>query len=447
MAWDDFTESAIWLLLEDVLRELVGLHDKSLIYGHINPRNIVREGGRYFLRQGNDIYPDLAEYIYHKNSINPSWRGDLYSLGVTCLGLLTGVSPFDLYRDGVWVWRDYLIQPVSDTLGKTIDRLLEPDDWQSLDEVLTLVKQARGINYPTMSTKSDSGIEAMTSLNIGVAVTALATRGESLAVAKSDGTIGIYNLRTRDLKLILRGHARSVTCVCLSPDGVYGVSGSEDRSIKLWDISGGKVVKTFTGHTHNVTSVVFTADGGGLISGSWDKTVKVWDINSTDVRYSLTGHRLQVNSVSCRGEWFASGGSDRLTYIWRLSSASPPQLWRTLKEHTWGITALDFSADGRILATGSADNTIKLWDVKSGGLLHTFSGHSWLVSSLTFTEKYLISGSWDKTVKVWDVSEHVLLATFKGHSDVVTSVTGSGDIIISGGCDRAVKLWQYSNPK
>ncbi len=432
-------ESAIWILLEDILGELKGLQNTSSVYAYINPRNIIEAGGRYFLRRGNDIYRDSAEYIYVYEGEKFSWRSDLYSLGVTCLHLLTGVSPLDLYRDGQWIWRDYLLEPVSEFLGKTIDRLLQPERWQSLDEVLTVVKQARGVNYPTMSAKDKEIIEPVSSLSIGSGVTALACGNQSLAVGKSDGTIDIYDQKTRRLKFILKSHDRSVTSLSFS---VYGlISGSEDRSIRLWDIDTGQLLRTFSGHTRNVTAVASCQDGSGFISGSWDKTIKLWDLNSGQMRCSLLGHRSQVNCLAVASEWLATGDSDRLIYIWRLSS--PPQLWRTLKGHTRSISALTFSADGQFLSSGSADNSIKVWDRASGEMLHTFSGHSWPVVALTFTRGYLLSGSWDKTLKLWDVEKHQLRSTFRGHQDAVTSLTVKDNLILSGGTDGIVNYWIY----
>ncbi|MCC5644224.1 serine/threonine protein kinase, partial [Nostoc sp. CHAB 5824] len=75
------------------------------------------------------------------------------------------------------------------------------------------------------------------------------------------------------------------------PDGKTLASGSEDKTIKLWDVSTGKALKTLTGHSSKVNSVVFSPDGKTLASGSEDKTIKLWDVSTGKALKTLTGHR------------------------------------------------------------------------------------------------------------------------------------------------------------
>jgi WD40 repeat protein len=118
----------------------------------------------------------------------------------------------------------------------------------------------------------------------------------------------------------------------------------------------------------------------------------------------------------------------------------------SLLGHTRAVLTIAFSPDGKILATGSDDNTIKLWKASTGQLITTLLGHSWSVVAITFTadSETVISASWDKTVKLWRVSTAEELATLFGHVDSVSAVAVSqvAQLIASGSKDKTIKLWQ-----
>ncbi|MFN3422895.1 MAG: WD40 repeat domain-containing protein, partial [Armatimonadota bacterium] len=128
-----------------------------------------------------------------------------------------------------------------------------------------------------------------------------------------------------------------------------------------------------------------------------------------------------------------------------LANFAQSPCWRTLEGHTNWVWSVSFSPDGQILASGSYDDTVKLWRVSDGRLLRTLVGHTSGVSSVSFSPdgQILASGSYDKTVKLWRVSDGRLLRTLVGHTDRVWSVSFSpdGQILASGGGDKTIKLW------
>ncbi|MEH2136213.1 WD40 repeat domain-containing protein, partial [Nostoc sp.] len=168
----------------------------------------------------------------------------------------------------------------------------------------------------------------------------------------------------------LTGHSSGVYSVVFSPDGKTLASGSEDKTIKLWDVSTGKAIKTLTGHSSWVLSVVFSPDGKTLACGSDDKTIKLWDVSTGKAIKTLTGHSSWVKSVvfSPDGKTLASGSDDKTIKLWDVSTG---KAIKTLTEHSSTVYSVVFSPDGKTLASGSVDKTVILWDLDFDNLLHS----------------------------------------------------------------------------
>ena len=245
------------------------------------------------------------------------------------------------------------------------------------------------------------------------------------------------------------GHSEYVFSVNFSPDGKYIVSGSDDDTVKLWEVESGKEIRTFTSHTDNVSSVSFSPDGKYIASGSWYGTIKLWEVESGKEIRTFSGHTSYVTSVSFSpdGKYIASGSGDDTVKLWEVESGKEI---RTLTGHTSVIKSVSFSPDGKYLASGSRDATVKLWEVEGGKEIRTLTGHTDDVNSVSFSPdgKYVISGSWDRTVKLWEVDSGKEIRTF-GHTYYVTSVSFSpdGKYIASGSWDRTIKLWEVESGK
>jgi WD40 repeat protein len=161
---------------------------------------------------------------------------------------------------------------------------------------------------------------------------------------------------------------------------------------------------TLSGHTSNVFEVAFSSDHSYLASCSWDSYLNIW---SATTSWSLTNHLYNglCHALALLPNGQLAAGSTSNIKIWSpLKNSSVPD--RTLAGHTNFVYSLALSPDGLILASGSADNTTKIWNYTSQTTaLKTFSGHTDWVGAVCFiTNQILASGSYDKTIKIWNVS-------------------------------------------
>ncbi|MBL1179375.1 WD40 repeat domain-containing protein, partial [Pantanalinema sp. GBBB05] len=274
--------------------------------------------------------------------------------------------------------------------------------------------------------------------------------GKTLASGSGDKTVKLWEVGSGKLIRTLIGHNSAVSSVEFSPDSKTLTSGSADNTVKMWEVSSGKLIRTLTGHRSYVISLGFSPSGKTLASGSDDKTVKLWDVETGKLIRTLTGHRSYVNSVefSPDGKALASGNADKTVKLWQVGTG---QLIRTLTGHSSVVNSVDFSPDGKTLVSGSGDKTVKLWQVGTGQLIRTFTSHSSAVNSVRFSPdgQTLASGSADNTVKLWEVGSGQLIRTLTDHRSYVYSVGFSpdGQTLASGSGDKTVKLWQVGSSK
>lgn len=462
------SENKIWQILTSILTTLKLLHSYKLIHCDIKPENIICSGEKDFVLvdfaasqvaaahyPATNIITGSPEYTAPELALSkPRFSSDLYSLGVTCIYLLTQVRPFDLYdtANNQWAWRHYLQAPISAQLGNILDKLVNQDinhRYQSVDEVL----MAMGIlGYIPSEAKNQAPVENALTINTHPAsevnAVAICLDKNIIVSTHNNKDICIWDFKTQQLLRALHGHSKPVTSVAFSPDGEKLATGSDDRTIKLWN-QDYQEIYTLVGHQHVVKSVAFNLNGEIIASGSWDKTVRLWDVTTGKEVSVLTGHKLQVSAVtfSPDGQYLASASKDKTVRLWKNGADHLLySLSNILSSHTWAVTAVAFSPDGKILATGSDDNTIKLWDVNTDEEFATLTGHSWSITALVFNfDGTLISGSQDKTVKVWQVSNTEEIATLSGHTDTVTSVAianSDTQTIVSGSKDKTIKIWK-----
>jgi WD40 repeat protein len=318
-------------------------------------------------------------------------------------------------------------------------------------------------------------------------------KGQFLASAAEDNTIKLWNLKTGDCVQTLQGHQYWVKAIAFSPDGKTIASGSFDSTVKIWNWQTGECLKTLIGHNSVVTSLAFSPQGDRLVTGSYDQSVKIWNVATGKCLDTLHKHSNRVWSVAFHPQqnlvvsggddhgikiWelergkciktlqgnsnaiyaiaysdhlLASGHEDQTIKLWKVNIIAPQTLepdlqpFQVLRGHSDRILSIAFSPNGQMLASGSADRTIKLWDAHTGKLLKTFQGHrSWVWGiAISPDSKFLASGSYDHTVKVWDLESGECLRTLQGHPSSVLAVKFShdGKTLFSSGYDQIVKYW------
>jgi WD40 repeat protein len=281
-----------------------------------------------------------------------------------------------------------------------------------------------------------------------VASVAFSPDGRMLASA-TENHLDLWDVATRRKTASLQGHKDTIGTVAFSQDGRLLASAGTDKSVKLWNVATKQCVATLRRHTADVNCVAFSPDGNFLASGSDDETVVLWDVRSRRAAVSFQAHQgLICVAFSPSGQTLAAGGPSvsgggdphaRIT-MWDVAAK---QAVATLRS-TAMVSCMAFSRDGRTLAAGSSDY-IQLWAVATRRKGATLWGHHGPCISLAFSPngKILASGNNDSTVRLWDTATKQEVGTLRGHRGFVSAVVFSpnGKTLVSAGSDGTIRLW------
>ncbi len=289
--------------------------------------------------------------------------------------------------------------------------------------------------------------------------------GARFASASGDNTARVWDARSGQELLILKGHTSAVTSVVFSPDGrriATGCGGdyytdSMDNTARVWDARSGQELFTLKGHTSAVTSVVFSPDGrriattasssrrgkdsegSNVLIDSEDKTARVWDTLSGEELLILKGHTSSITSVafSPDSRRIATASLDRTARMW---DALDGQHLFTLKGHTSGVTNVAFSPDGGRIA--SVDQRVRIWDAKTGQELVTLNTRDGIAVAFNSDGGYIATAD-SKTVQLWDAFSGKLVARINTDTTSLRplAVSPDGRRIATVSRDSTMRLW------
>lgn len=485
-----FSESDIRGLLQDILPILEFIHRHNVVHRDITPTNLIRRDTdrRLFLidfgiakQFGEALSPEPGTRIGTEGYAPiEQLRGgqaypcsDLYSLGATCMHLLTGRRPDSLYdpMEGQWRWREALTEQalaVSDEFGRVLDRLVLDsvgDRYQTAQEAINALQHLPKLQgnvpgwvrqHPSGQISESDGVLQSVPAWGAVAVdshmpptsppaspsSSASTSPPSIPPLSSPPVPSVRG--SWQCARILTGHQSWVTAVDFNPRTATVVSGSLDDTIKVWNLHTGNLVFTLNGHPRGVNDVTISSKGQVLVSCGDDGTVKVWNLTAGRRLHTLKGHVRDVTSVAIghKGWILASGSKDKTIHLWKLDKGT---LLNTLVGSPAAIRAVGITPDETALLSGGLDNKVRLWDLRTREMVRVFSGHLSPINDVAVSRDglFVASASKDKTVRLWSIGTGAMIHCLTGHTQEVNAVRIAPDnrTIISGSTDRTICVW------
>jgi WD40 repeat protein len=557
-----FSEVLIWQLLINLLPVLAYIHEHQIIHRDIKPENIILcQGqssqslpGKTSFRFSQKIPKITAKFLlqlvknYQKNLNNSDHQqphfilidfgvaknishlldpqkatmtgtlgyapieqlrggmvspaSDIYSLGMTCLNLLTNLLPEDLFDSltGDLIWRQRLAEQgkvISDKLAKILDKMLEDlvkyryhtvdEIWQDIFDFDHSNSQLSQKIYKSRQGQWHKSHESSINHTVVHQVFRALSNLHHINHSVDHNSHQPHHHQTNLIPVknpprfrqksrcihIIEAHSALINSLDIGPQGLLLVSGSDDKTIKLWNVQTGQLLHRFTGHQGEVGTVAISPDGRRLVSGSSDRTIMAWNMEQKslcETFYSHAGSPYShnqggINTVafSPDGKIISSGGGDRTIKIWNPRNG---QLLYQVSEHLETVLCVNYANRYHnifssivkslhyeyrplIFASGAADGLIKIWRFGSLQSLSTLKGHSQAVHTIDFhpQENFIASGGSDRTIKLWRLDNGKLMRNFVAHQDAVLSVKISpdGQLLASGSQDGTVKIWHLNS--
>lgn len=282
-------------------------------------------------------------------------------------------------------------------------------------------------------------------------VTCLQFDDQKIVSGADDSHVNIYDTATGKKRMTLEGHEGGVWA--LQYVGQTLVTGSTDRRVRVWDMETGKCTHIFTGHTSTIRCLLITKAINGLppmiITGSRDSTLRVWrlpDIKgvpyhgqgpNTYFCHALLGHRHSVRAIAAHEHTVVSGSYDNTVRVWDIRSG---RLVHLMEGHTQKVYSVVIDPQRNRCMSGSMDSSVRIWDLGTGECLKRLEGHTVLVGLLGLTDKYLVSAAADSILRVWSPETGVCQHALSGHGNSITCFQHDNHKVVSGS-EGGLKMW------
>jgi serine/threonine protein kinase len=350
-----FDENRLRDFLNNILPALAFIHRHQIVHRDIKPENIIRRSDNCHLvildfgaAKALNNNPDIDShtqigtcgYIAPEQSFGRSClASDIYSLGMTCLHLLTGQSPPQLYDpiSQTLIWQDFLSTPIDDRFAVILGRTIAFNPHQRYPDVSSLRQDLKNLSHPTK-------------INL--------TKPIAKTIPNTPSTWQTsQNIIPKTLQVL---------SLAFNRDGKYLICGNHGQLCQIWQVKDGSLYNQFSAHDCGVASVTTIVEGTGekLITGSVAGTIKIWNFPELKLEKMLGGHSTIVTELigSSDGKYLASFDGDRHLKLWDLSA------YRCLYQSTRDLSILSLAAadDRGLLATLHYPQTVYLWDFQTG---------------------------------------------------------------------------------
>ena len=267
--------------------------------------------------------------------------------------------------------------------------------------------------------------------------------------SQNDGSIYVWNPHSG--RRIRRNRIQNgrVTAIAIAGDGELIASSSDVAGVSLWEWQNrrrNQNERWILGHKHNILDVAITPDDRVLITGGLDG-IRLWDLQAMKPIYILARFELVTAlAIHPNGYILASGTQEGTLQLWNLRTG---ELLTEIEAHANTINTLTFTPDGRTLVSGSRDRSIKLWRSGTGELLNTLEGAGNVNAIAVHSSGALFASGSQEGIRLWDMETGEIINPFTGYSDWVEALAFSPDgrMLASGGFDNQVKLWQPILPE
>jgi tRNA A-37 threonylcarbamoyl transferase component Bud32 len=446
-------EAQVRRILADLLPVLQFIHGQRVIHRDIKPANIIAPpapqplvlvdfgASKYIydaaLLEQTGTVIGSAGYVAPEQALGKAvYASDIFSLGLTCLHLLTGLHPFDLYSvsEDAWAWQPFVAEPVSPALAQVLDRMVNrrlKERYSTAQEVMADLRWG-GLSLGGEGQRAGpwSG-QYRDSLDRRTEGGAPWPGAPNLSLAALGGVDSHPQWESR---FVLNVPGVIAQGLAVSPQGRAIATAGSDGSVRLWDCTNGESLHRFSkglfslGHRGPVNAVAFTPGGEALISGGEDGQVIRWDLTDYSQRERLPVVSWQVSTLVLApdGDTVAVGTGDGQIHLCSLAQRYRP---KTLVHHQDQVLALAVEGPGQLLVSGGRDRTLRLWSLPSGRLTQTLTAPAAAITALAChpQDGRIVSGDQEGRVQVWSPANQEVGHQVHQFSQSITALAISPD--------------------